>query len=106
MRVQFTVTNDEWNKLVALAQKKGYPDVPSYCKDTVLEERTYGNLWKTVVDKISNMDKDTIFALRDLVDTPPANLGVKLFEHQSDLGIEVQKKDSLNSNTFKKVVGD
>lgn len=103
LRVQFTVTDDEWKKLVSLAQKKGYPDVPSYCKDTVLEERTYGNLWKTVVDKISDMDKDTIFALRDLVDTPPANLGVKLYVHQSDLGIEVQKKDRLNSNTFIKL---
>lgn len=103
MRVQFTVTDDEWKKLATLAQKKGYPDVPSYCKDTALEERTYGNLWKKVVDEISNMKTGTIFALRDLVDTPPANLGVKLFEHQSDLGIEVQKKDSLNSNTFKKL---
>lgn len=103
MRVQFTVTEDEWKKLTDLAQKKGYPDVPSYCKDTVLEERTYANLWKTVVDEISKMDKGRIFALRDLVDTPPANLGVKLYEHQKDLGIEVQKKDSLNSNTFKKL---
>lgn len=103
MRVQFTVTDDEWNKLAALALKKGYPDVPSYCKDTVLEERTYANLWKTVVDKISKMDKGTTFALRDLVDTPPSNLGVKLYEHQGNLGIEVQKKDSLNSNTFKKL---
>ena len=69
----------------------------------MLQERTYADLWKTVVDKISKMDKDTVFALRDLVDTPPANLGVKLYEHQNDLGIEVQKKDSLNSNTFKKL---
>ena len=103
MRVQFTVTDDEWKKLETLAKKKGYPDVPSYCKDTVLEERTYGNLWKTVVDKIADMKSGEVFALRDLVDTPPANLGVKLYEHQSDLGIEVQKKDSLNSNTFKKL---
>lgn len=103
MRVQFTVSDTEWQKLEQLAVKAGYPDVPSYCKDTVLQERTYADLWKTVVDKISKMDKDTVFALRDLVDTPPANLGVKLYEHQNDLGIEVQKKDSLNSNTFKKL---
>ena len=103
MRVQFTVSDTEWKKLEQFVAKAGYPDVPSYCKDTVLKERTYGDLWKTVVDKISNMDKDTIFALRDLIDTPPANLGVKLYEHHTDLGIEVQKKDSLNSNTFKKL---
>lgn len=103
MRVQFTVSDTEWKKLEKFAIKVGYPDVPSYCRDMVLKERTYGNLWKIVVDKISKMDKDTIFALRDLVDTPPANLGVKIYEHQNDLGIEVQKKDSLNSNTFKKL---
>lgn len=49
------------------------------------------------------MEKDTVFALRDLIDTPPANLGVKLFEHQKTLGIQVQKKDSLKTNTFKKL---
>lgn len=103
MRVQFTVSDAEWKKLEMLAEKAGYPDVPSYCKDTVLEDRTYGKLWQTVVDKISKMEKDNIFALRDLVDTPPANLGVKLYEHQEELGIEVQKKDSLKSNTFKKL---
>ena len=103
MRVQFTVSDVEWTKLEKLAKDAGYPDVPSYCKDTVLEDRTYGKLWQTVVDKISKMEKDNIFALRDLVATPPANLGVKLYEHQKELGIEVQKKDSLNSNTFKKI---
>ena len=103
MRVQFTVSDAEWKKLEKLAEKAGYPDVPSYCKDTVLEDRTYGKLWQAVVEKISRMEKDEVFALRDLVDTPPANLGVKLYEHQSELGIEVQKKDSLKSNTFKKI---
>ena len=98
MRVQFSVDDMQWNKLEELSKKAGYPDVPSYCKD-----RTYGNLWKTVVDKISRMEKDTVFALRDLIDTPPANLGVKLFEHQKTLGIQVQKKDSLKTNTFKKL---
>ncbi|MBQ2982428.1 MAG: hypothetical protein IJD58_09970 [Lachnospiraceae bacterium] len=103
MRVQFTVSDVEWKKLEKLAEKAGYPDVPSYCKDTVLEDRTYGKLWQTVVEKISQMEKDEVFALRDLVDTPPANLGVRLYKHQSELGIEVQKKDSLKSNTFKKL---
>lgn len=101
MRVQFTVTDAEWSKLQALAQDANYPDVPSYCKDTVLEERTYGKLWQTVVDKIAAMEKGTPFALRDLVDTPPSNLGVKLFKNQEVLGIELLKKDNM-SNIFVK----
>ena len=103
MRVQFTVSDTEWKKLEKLAVRAGYPDVPSYCKDMVLEERTYANLWQTVVNSISEMEKGKVFALRDIVDTPPANLGVKLYEHQADLGIKVRKKDSLNSNTFIKL---
>lgn len=103
MRVQFSVNDAQWEKLKKLAKKEGYPDVPSYCKDVALEDRTYAKLWKTVVDKIYKMEKGTVFALRDLIDIPPANLGVKLFEHQEDLGIQVQKKDSLKSNTFKKL---
>lgn len=104
MRVQFSVDDMQWSKLEELSKEAGYPDVPSYCKDVVLEDRTYGNLWKTVVDKISRMEKDTVFALRDLVDAPPANLGVKLFEHQKALGIQVQeKKDNLNTNNYKKL---
>lgn len=103
MRVQFSVTDDEWKKLEDLAKNAGYPDIPSYCKDTSLQDRTFGSLWKTVVEKIAKMDKDTVFALRDLVPTPPANLGVKLYDHQKDLSIKVQKKDHLKSNTFKKL---
>jgi hypothetical protein len=103
MRVQFSVNDVQWKELKRLAEKAGYPDVPSYCKDIALEDRTYGNLWKTVVEKIAKMNKGTVFALRDLVDTPPANLGVKLYDHQKELGIQVQKKDRLNSNTFIKL---
>ena len=102
MRVQFTVTDAEWSKLQLLAQKAKYPDVPSYCKDTVLEERTYGKLWQTVVSKITEMEKGTIFALRDLIDTPPSNLGVKLFNHQETLGIRIVKQDNL-SNVYQKL---
>ncbi len=103
MRVQFTVNNAEWTKLQTLAQTEGYPDVPSYCRDVVLQSRTYGQLWQTVVNKISKMEKGKVFVLRDLIDTPPANLGVKLYEHQNTLGIQIQKKDSLKTNQFVKL---
>ncbi len=104
MRVQFSVTNAQWNELQIKAAKEGYPDVPSYCKDLALEDRTYGKLWNTVVDKISKMNTGETFVLRDLIDTPPSNLGVKLYNNQQSLGIKVlPKKDSLNTNVFEKL---
>jgi hypothetical protein len=104
MRVQFTVSADEWNKLEELAKNEGYPDVPTYCRDISLNDRTYGVLWKKVVDKINKMDKDEEpFALRDLIPTPPANMGVKLYNNQKKLNIEFVKKDSLNTDTYRKL---
>lgn len=50
------------------------------------------------------MPSGHVFALRDLIQSPPANLGVKLYENQATLGIAVNaKKDSLNTNTFTKL---
>jgi hypothetical protein len=104
VRVQFSVNNTEWQKLQRLAYKKGYPDVSSYCRDISLQERTYAELWRSVVEAITDKPSGSVFALRDLIDAPPANLGVKLYEHQTDLGIIVNsKKDSRNINTFTKL---
>lgn len=104
MRVQFSVNSKDGNKLQQLANSNGYPDVPSYCRDVALEERTYANMWKKVKEGIAKMPSGHTFALRDLVQSPPANLGVKLYEHQSELGISVNpKKDRLKSNTFTKL---
>lgn len=102
MRIQFTVNEKEWNELQEKAKKEGYPDIPSYCKDLALNKRTYAELWKTVVEKISKMESGHIFALRDLVDTPPSNLGVKLYDNREKLGIEILKKDNLNTNQYMK----
>lgn len=104
MRVQFTVSDAEWKKLEELAENEGYPDVPTYCRDTSLNEKTYGELWKKVVEKINKMQKEEgLFALRDLIPTPPANMGVKLFNNQKKLNIEFVKKDSLNTDTYRKL---
>lgn len=104
MRVQFSVNATEWAKLQELATANGYPDVPSYCRDISLEERTYSTMWKKITDGIAMMHSGQTFALRDLVQSPPANLGVKLYENQSKLGIQVNpQKDSLNTNTFTKL---
>lgn len=104
MRVQFTVNATEWAKLQQLATVNGYPDVPSYCKEASLEERTYATIWKNITDKIARMPSGQTFALRDLVQSPPSNLGVKLYHNQLNLNIQVnQQKDSLHTNTFTKL---
>ena len=43
------------------------------------------------------------FLLKDLIDTPPLNLGVKLYVHQKELEIEIINKDSSNTNMFEKL---
>jgi len=100
MRVQFSVNETEWKKLQVKAEREGYPDVPTFCKDIALGDRTYAKLWDTVVEKISKMESNEIFTINGLVDTPPANLGVKLYRHQKSLGIEFLKKDNLNTNQY------
>ena len=104
MRVQFSVTAGEWAKLQQLASLNSYPDVPSYCRDVSLQERTYANMWKQIKDGIAKMQSGNTFALRDLVQSPPANLGVILYKNQSSLGIKVNpQKDSAHTNTFTKL---
>ena len=102
MRVQFTVDIDEWNKLQSLAKNAGYPDVSSYCRDASLKERTYAEMWTTIVEKIANMKTGTQFSLNEIVELPPANLGVKLYSNQSALGIEKLGKTN-GSNKFRKL---
>ncbi|WP_051637230.1 hypothetical protein [Lachnospira multipara] len=103
MRVQFSVNDEELKRLESYAKEAGYPDISSYCKDEVLRLRTYAELWNKVTTKISEMEKGKTFALRDLIDTPPSNLGVKLYNHQVELGIVVNDKDRTGANTFTKL---
>ncbi len=103
MRVQFTVDATEWAELQRLAAQNGYPDVPSYCKDTSLQARTYANMWAKVQDAISKMASGTTFQLKDLIQSPPSNLGVKLYENQSTLGIVVNSKKTNGTNSFTKL---
>ena len=103
MRVQFSVNDDEWEKLRDFARAAGYPDVPSYCKDVSLQDRTFEGLWKKVTEAISEMEAGRVFPLRELVPSPPSNLGRKLYEHQEELGIAIQGKDNGGSNIFRKL---
>ena len=104
MRIQFSVNDAEQKKLEEMATKACYPDVSSYCKDKILGKNTYAKLWNQITLKIQDMPAGKTFSLRDLIDTPPSNLGKKLFNNQRELNIEwLQEKDSLNANVFKKL---
>lgn len=103
MRVQLSFTTEEYDKLLKQSKVEGYPDVISYAKDRLLHNKNFLELWEEVTSKIENLESGMEFTLRDLVSTPPANLGVKLFQNQKMLGIIKIGKDNLNSNIFKKV---
>ena len=103
MRVQISFTTEEYDKLLKQSKVEGYPDVISYAKDRLLHNKNFLELWEEVTSKIENLESGMEFTLRDLVLTPPANLGVKLFQNQKMLGIIKIGKDNLNSNIFKKV---
>lgn len=103
MRIQFSVKKEEWEKLHILAKKNGYPDVPTYCKGVALKDRKYSEIWEEVKRKIEIMPSGKVFVLRDLVDNPPSNLGVKIFKHQEELKIRKIKKDFTNVNQFEKI---
>ncbi|MBQ1721164.1 MAG: hypothetical protein II020_04495, partial [Lachnospiraceae bacterium] len=77
-----TVNDEELKRLESYAKEAGYPDISSYCKDEVLRLRTYAELWERVKEKIATKEKDDVFTLGQLVDNPPANLGVKLYKNQ------------------------
>ncbi|SDB02050.1 hypothetical protein [Eubacterium oxidoreducens] len=103
MRVQFSVNDEELKRLESYAKEAGYPDISSYCKDEVLRLRTYAELWEKVKKQIATKEKDAVFTLGQLVDNPPANLGVKLYNNQVELGIEVLDKDRKGANRYKKL---
>jgi len=103
MRIQFTVNQDEYQKLQNLAAQEGYPDVHTYCKDVALQVRTYATLWAKVKERIAKLPQDATFVLRDLVTTPPANLGRKLFENQKTLGITKVGVDNIGADKYKKL---
>lgn len=103
-RIQFSVTDAEYKVLEQLSINKGYPNTSFYCKDVALQKRTYANLWKEVVNKINKMPKGNKFALRDLISTPPANMGVALYKNQNQLNICINPhKDNWNTNTYIKI---
>lgn len=103
MRVQISFTIEEYDKLLKQSKIEGYPDTISYSKHRLLHNKNFLELWGEVTSKIEKLEPGEEFTLRDLVSAPQANLGVKLFQNQKELGIKKVKKDYLNSNVFVKL---
>ena len=63
MRIQFTVSQSEWNTLEMKSIKEGYPDVPSYCKDMVLKTKNLCNALEHSHEKIESMPSGEKFLI-------------------------------------------
>ena len=85
-RVQFTISDTEYQALIDQAAKGGFPNVAELCKSRALtpvpgKRRDYGDLYRTMVQKIAARQTEDPFTLRDLIDTPPALLGRWLYDN-------------------------
>ena len=87
-RVQFTITNEEYDELKKEARELGYPNVAQMAKDLVLRKNnskeSYGEKYILMVKKIESLAPNTEFLLRDIIEVPPALLGRWLYEGVRD----------------------
>ncbi|MNO23271.1 hypothetical protein D3C76_130710 [compost metagenome] len=84
-RIQFRISDSEYESLDREARIQGYPDVVSYAKDLVLSTIKGTNpkasvkmidLYKLAEGKIiEEIQSGSIFTIKDLIPNPPALLG-------------------------------
>lgn len=87
-RVQFTISNEEYEILQEIAERDGFPNVPALCKYRTFcwsdipqqEGKPYNELYNEMINNIAKYPYEKDFVLRDIIDTPPALLGVWLFK--------------------------
>ena len=81
-RIQFTISDEEKEQLIAEARAEGYPNIAELCKVRALQGKsTYSDLYKKMIKKIDSLPANSKFKLRDLIDTPPALLGRWLYDN-------------------------
>lgn len=110
-RVQFTISDAEHKALIDQAAEEGFPNVAELCKSRSLapvpcRRRDYGELYRTMVDKIVGLEAGEKFILRDLIDTPPALLGRWLYDNVANGTIpDVVHlgKDPFGAEQYKKI---
>lgn len=105
MRVQFTVSKEEWETLERAADVAGYPSVPSYCKDVALEQRSFREMWEVARANIAAWPSDRPFHQGDVIRGPGA-LGRLIWKNQDELGIECVGTDNYGNIYRKKAPGE
>lgn len=110
-RVQFTISDEEYKTLKTLAANEGFPNVPELCKSRALNQlnrrQNYGELYRELVQKIADRQSEEPFTLKDLIDTPPALLGVWLnrnVDNKSIPDVEYLGKDSSGTAQYRKIM--
>lgn len=105
-RVQFTISDAEYNQLSVQAMNEGFPNISEMCKTRALQgESTYAELYTTMVNKIKKIESDKEFFLRDIIETPPALLGRWLYDNVGNgiiTDVEHLGNDGTNPERYRK----
>lgn len=105
-RVQFTISDAEYNQLTVQAMNEGFPNISEMCKTRALQGKsTYAELYTTMVDKIKKIESNKEFFLRDIIETPPALLGRWLFDNVANgiiTDVEHLGNDGTNPERYRK----
>lgn len=105
-RVQFTISDEQKDKLENEMRKEGYPNISELCKARSCGDRSYTSLYRKLIEGIEKLAPGTSFVIRDLIDVPPALIGRWLYQNV-DKG-EVQNvvhdgKDSVGTEKYRKI---
>lgn len=107
MRIQFTVTDEEFEILTKKAIDGNYPSVSEYCKCSSLQANTsYADLYKTLLNNIISLPSGEEFVLRMLIPTPPALIGRWFYENVNNglvKNVEHIGKDEGGVEKYKRI---
>ncbi len=102
MRIYFDTTAAEYATIQNNASGNGYSSTSKYSKNVAITGHTYNSIWKQIEDGIEDLPAGQTFAVSDFAQAPPANIGVKLYKKQKDLGIAFASKVA-GVNTYTKL---
>lgn len=105
-RVQFTISDDQKAKLEIDMKNEGYPNIAELCKARACDDRSYGTLYKRLIERIDSLKPGTSFIIRDLIDAPPALIGRWLYQNVDNGTVKNvihDGKDSVGTERYKKI---
>lgn len=107
-RIQFSITDNEYENLVKESIKKGYPNVSELAKERTLRKKTeLTELYIEMINYIKHLEPETEFRVRDCISCPPpALLGRWLFEDVKQgliSDVIFLKSDNRKTATYKKI---